>query len=152
MLKSDDGLYINIHEAALVNYPAMHLNLNPENYLMSAHLTPDKNGTKGYIQTGSTSPWRTIVVSDDARDILASNLIVNLNEPCKLEDTSWINLSSMSRMVGVFHGRRLYLGLYRYAGYCNRKDRLYSAEAERTPWSQYGAREGIHRLCGQTRF
>lgn len=90
MLKSDDGLYINIHEAALVNYPAMHLNLNPENYLMSAHLTPDKNGTKGYIQTGSTSPWRTIVVSDDARDILASNLIVNLNEPCKLEDTSWI--------------------------------------------------------------
>ena len=90
MLKSDDGLYINIHEAALVSYPAMHLNLNPENYLMSAHLTPDKNGTKGYIQTGSTSPWRTIVVSDDARDILASNLIVNLNEPCKLEDTSWI--------------------------------------------------------------
>lgn len=90
MLKSDDGLYINIHEAALVNYPAMHLNLNPENYLMSAHLTPDKNGTKGYIQTGSTSPWRTIVVSDDACDILASNLIVNLNEPCKLEDTSWI--------------------------------------------------------------
>lgn len=90
MLKSDDGLYINIHEAALVNYPAMHLNLNPENYLMSAHLTPDKNGIKGYIQTGSTSPWRTIVVSDDARDILASNLIVNLNEPCKLEDTSWI--------------------------------------------------------------
>lgn len=90
MLKSDDGLYINIHEAALVNYPAMHLNLNPENYLMSAHLTPDKNGTKGYIQTGSISPWRTIVVSDDARDILASNLIVNLNEPCKLEDTSWI--------------------------------------------------------------
>lgn len=90
MLKSDNGLYINIHEAALVNYPAMHLNLNPENYLMSAHLTPDKNGTKGYIQTGSTSPWRTIVVSDDARDILASNLIVNLNEPCKLEDTSWI--------------------------------------------------------------
>lgn len=90
MLKSDDGLYINIHEAALVNYPAMHLNLNPESYLMSAHLTPDKNGTKGYIQTGSTSPWRTIVVSDDARDILASNLIVNLNEPCKLEDTSWI--------------------------------------------------------------
>lgn len=90
MLKSDDGLYINIHEAALVNYPAMHLNLNPENYLMSAHLTPDKNGTKGYIQTGSTSPWRTIVISDDARDILASNLIVNLNEPCKLEDTSWI--------------------------------------------------------------
>ena len=90
MLKSDDGLYINIHEAALVNYPAMHLNLDAKTFLMSSHLTPDKNGTKGYIQTGSTSPWRTIIVSDDARDILASNLIVNLNEPCKLEDTSWI--------------------------------------------------------------
>lgn len=90
MLKSDDGLYINIHEAALVNYPAMHLNLDAQTFLMSSHLTPDKNGTKGYIQTGSTSPWRTIIVSDDARNILASNLIVNLNEPCKLEDTSWI--------------------------------------------------------------
>ena len=90
MLKSDDGLYINIHEAALVNYPAMHLNLNTENYTMSAHLTPDKNGAKGFIQTGSTTPWRTIVVSNDARHILASKLILNLNEPCKLEDTSWI--------------------------------------------------------------
>lgn len=65
MLKSDDGLYINIHEAALVNYPAMHLNLDAQTFLMSSHLTPDKNGTKGYIQTGSTSPWRTIIVSHD---------------------------------------------------------------------------------------
>ncbi len=99
MLKSDDGLYINIHEAALVNYPAMHLNLDAKTFLMSSHLTPDKNGTKGYIQTGSTSPWRTIIVSDDARDILASNLIVNLNEPCKLEDTSWIK---PTKYVGVW--------------------------------------------------
>lgn len=99
MLKSDDGLYINIHEAALVNYPAMHLNLDAKIFLMSSHLTPDKNGTKGYIQTGSTSPWRTIIVSDDARDILASNLIVNLNEPCKLEDTSWIK---PTKYVGVW--------------------------------------------------
>lgn len=99
MLKSDDGLYINIHEAALVNYPAMHLNLDAQTFLMSSHLTPDKNGTKGYIQTGSTSPWRTIIVSDDARNILASNLIVNLNEPCKLEDTSWIN---PTKYVGVW--------------------------------------------------
>lgn len=90
MLKSNDGLYINIHEAALVNYPAMHLNVNDKTFSLSSHLTPDKNGTKGYIQTGSTTPWRTIIVSDDARDILASNLIINLNEPCKLEDTSWI--------------------------------------------------------------
>lgn len=99
MLKSDDGLYINIHEAALVNYPAMHLNLDAQTFLMSSHLTPDKNGTKGYIQTGSTSPWRTIIVSDDARNILASNLIVNLNEPCKLEDTSWI---MPTKYVGVW--------------------------------------------------
>lgn len=99
MLKSDDGLYINIHEAALVNYPAMHLNLDAQTFLMSSHLTPDKNGTKGYIQTGTTSPWRTIIVSDDARNILASNLIVNLNEPCKLEDTSWIK---PTKYVGVW--------------------------------------------------
>ena len=99
MLKSDDGLYINIHEAALVNYPAMHLNLDAQTFLMSSHLTPDKNGTKGYIQTGSTSPWRTIIVSDDARNILASNLIVSLNEPCKLEDTSWIK---PTKYVGVW--------------------------------------------------
>lgn len=99
MLKSDDGLYINIHEAALVNYPAMHLNLDAQTFLMSSHLTPDKNGTKGYIQTGSTSPWRTIIVSDDARNILASNLIVNLNKPCKLEDTSWIK---PTKYVGVW--------------------------------------------------
>lgn len=99
MLKSDDGLYINIHEAALVNYPAMHLNLDAQTFLMSSHLTPDKNGTKGYIQTGTTSPWRTIIVSDDARNILTSNLIVNLNEPCKLEDTSWIK---PTKYVGVW--------------------------------------------------
>lgn len=99
MLKSDNGLYINIHEAALVNYPAMHLNLDAETYLMSAHLTPDKNGNKGCIQTGSVTPWRTIIVSDDARDILASNLILNLNEPCKIEDTSWIK---PTKYVGVW--------------------------------------------------
>lgn len=99
MLKSDHGLYVNIHEAALVNYPAMHLNLNASTFLMSAHLTPDKNGMRGFIQTGSTSPWRTIIVSDDARDILASNLILNLNEPCKIEDTSWIK---PTKFVGVW--------------------------------------------------
>ena len=99
MLKSDDGLYINIHEAALVNYPAMCLNLDEKNFVMSSHLTPDKNGNKGFIQTGSVTPWRTLVVSDDARDILASSLILNLNEPCKLEDTSWIK---PTKYVGVW--------------------------------------------------
>ena len=90
MMKSDDGLYINIHEAALVNYPAMHLALDDKNYVLTAHLAPNRNGDKVFFQTGHTSPWRTIVVSDDARDILASNLILNLNEPCALEDVSWI--------------------------------------------------------------
>lgn len=99
MLKSDDGLYINIHEAELVNYPAMCLNLDDKNFVMSSHLTPDKNGNKGFIQTGSVTPWRTLVVSDDARDILASSLILNLNEPCKLEDTSWIK---PTKYVGVW--------------------------------------------------
>jgi len=90
MLKSQDGLYINIHEAALVDFPTMALNLDDKNFILSSHLTPDKNGNKGYIQTGTVTPWRTIIVSDDARDILASNLILNLNDPCKLSDTSWI--------------------------------------------------------------
>lgn len=99
MLKSDSGLYINIHEASLVDYAAMHLNLDPLTFRMSAHLTPDKNGMRGFIQTGGTSPWRTIIVSDDAREILASNLIINLNEPCKIEDTSWIK---PTKFVGVW--------------------------------------------------
>ena len=99
MLKSSDGLYINLHEAALVNYPAMMLNVNATEHQLSAHLVPDKNGVKGYIQTGSVTPWRTIVVSDDARDILASNFILNLNEPCKITDTSWIH---PTKYIGVW--------------------------------------------------
>ncbi|MDV3559188.1 alpha-glucosidase [Elizabethkingia anophelis] len=90
MLKSDNGLYINIHEAALVDYPAMHLNVDDKNYKLSTHLTPNKNGEKAYMQTQMKTPWRTIVISDDARNILASKLILNLNDPNKIEDTSWI--------------------------------------------------------------
>lgn len=90
MMKTSDGLYINIHEAALKNYPAMCLNVNDKTYSLSSHLVPDAVGNKGYIQTGSFTPWRTIVVSDDARNILASKMILNLNEPCAFEDTSWI--------------------------------------------------------------
>ena len=90
MLKTNDGLYINIHEAALINYSGMLLNVNDKTYSLSAHLTPDKLGKKGYFQAPTKSPWRTVVVSDDAREILASNLILNLNEPSKITDTSWI--------------------------------------------------------------
>ena len=90
MMKSADGLYINIHEAALINYPAMSLNVDPANYRLSSHLTPDAVGNKGYLQTDTHTPWRTIVVSDRAADILSSRMILNLNEPTAYKDVSWI--------------------------------------------------------------
>ena len=89
-LKTDDGIYINLHEAALVDYPCMHLNLDDKNMVFESWLTPDAQGNKGYIQTPCHTPWRTIMIVDDARKVLASRLILNLNEPCKIEDTSWI--------------------------------------------------------------
>lgn len=89
-LKTDDGLYLNIHEAALVDYSCMHLELDDRNLVFTSHLTPDAQGWKGHMQTPCHTPWRTVMVTDDARRILASNLILNLNEPCALEDTSWI--------------------------------------------------------------
>ena len=90
-MKSSDGLYINIHEAVCVNYATMHLNLDDKNMVFESWLTPDATGLKGCMQTPCTTPWRTVMVSDDARDMLSSNLILNLNEPCKIEDTSWIH-------------------------------------------------------------
>lgn len=90
MMKSADGLYINLHEAALIDYSCMNLNLDDKNLIFESWLTPDAKGDKGYMQTPCQSPWRTVMVSDDARDILASRITLNLNEPCKLEDTSWI--------------------------------------------------------------
>ncbi len=90
MMKSDDGLYINIHEAALVDYSCMHLNLDDKNMVFESWLTPDAIGDKGYMQAPCQTPWRTVMVSDDAREILASKLILNLNEPCAYEDVSWI--------------------------------------------------------------
>ena len=90
MMKTDDGLYINLHEAALVDYACMHLNLDDKNLVFESWLTPDVKGDKGYMQTPCHTPWRTIIVSDDARDILASRITLNLNDPCKYEDTSWI--------------------------------------------------------------
>ena len=98
-LKTDDGLYINLHEAALVNYPAMHLNLDDKNMVFRSWLTPDAQGIKGYLQTPCQSPWRTIMITDDARKILSSHLILNLNEPCKIKDTSWIH---PTKYVGVW--------------------------------------------------
>lgn len=90
MMKSADGLYINLHEAALVDYPCMSLELDDKTMTFRSWLTPDAQGKKGYMQTPCQSPWRTIMVSDDAREILASKLTLNLNEPCALKDVSWI--------------------------------------------------------------
>lgn len=89
-MKTDDGIYINLHEAALIDYSCMHLNLDDSTMIFTSWLTPDAQGNKGHHQTPCNTPWRTIMVSDNACDILASNLILNLNEPCAYDDTSWI--------------------------------------------------------------
>lgn len=98
-MKTADGLYINLHEAALVDYSCMHLNLDDKNLIFESWLTPDAVGDKGYMQAPCKSPWRTVIVSDDARDILASKLTLNLNEPCAYEDVSWIK---PEKYVGVW--------------------------------------------------
>lgn len=90
-MKTDDGLYINIHEAACVDYSTMSLNLDDKNMVFESWLTPDAEGMKGYMQTPCKSPWRTVMVSDDARDMLSCKLTLNLNEPCALSDVSWIH-------------------------------------------------------------
>ena len=89
-MKTDEGLYINLHEAALVDYACMHLDLDDKKMVFHSHLTPDAQGWKGYLQAPCRTPWRTVMVSDDCRDILSSKLILNLNDPCAYEDTSWI--------------------------------------------------------------
>jgi hypothetical protein len=98
-LKTADGIYINLHEAALINYGCMHLNLDDTNFVFQSWITPDADRTKGHLQTPCTTPWRTIIVADDARRILASRLTLNLNEPCKIDDTSWIK---PMKYVGVW--------------------------------------------------
>ncbi|WP_447637474.1 glycoside hydrolase family 97 protein [Flavobacterium microcysteis] len=99
MMKSADGLYLNIFEAAVVNYPVMHLDVTISDYKIKSHLVPNAIGDKAYLQTPAVSPWRTIMVSDDARDIVSSKMILNLNEPSKIEDTSWIK---PMKYVGVW--------------------------------------------------
>ncbi|TRX22215.1 glycoside hydrolase family 97 protein [Flavobacterium franklandianum] len=99
MMKTADGLYVNIHEAALINYPAMSLNIDAKTFKMSSHLTPDAVGNNGYMQTDTQTPWRTIVVSDKATEILASKMILNLNEPTKYKDVSWIK---PMKFIGVW--------------------------------------------------
>ena len=99
LLKTKEGLWLNIHEAALLNYSCMHLNLDDKTFVFTSWLTPDIDGTKGHIQTDAVSPWRVIMVGESAKDILASRIVLNLNDPCKIEDTSWIK---PMKYVGVW--------------------------------------------------
>jgi hypothetical protein len=107
MMKTADGLYINIHEAALVDYSAMNLMVNKQTFVLSSHLVPDAIGNKAYMQAPCKTPWRTIIVSDKASDILASKLILNLNEPSKISDTSWIK---PQKYIGIWWG--MHIGKY----------------------------------------
>lgn len=99
LLKTDDGLYMNIHEAALLNYSCMNLNLDDKNMIFESWLTPGADGAKGYMQAPCITPWRTVIVSQDAKGILASRITLNLNEPCKIEDTSWIK---PTKYIGIW--------------------------------------------------
>lgn len=99
LIKTVDGVYINAHEAALIGYPGMLLDVDIEKFSMKAHLVPDRLGVSAYLQMPFNTPWRTLIVSDDARDILASQLVLNLNEPCKIKDTSWIK---PMKFIGVW--------------------------------------------------
>ncbi|MCI0707158.1 MAG: glycoside hydrolase family 97 protein [Ignavibacteriae bacterium] len=112
MMKSKDGLYINIHEAALVNYPAMNLSVNQKTFALSAVLVPDPVGNKAYLQTPAKTPWRTVIVADNAPAILASKLILNLNEPTKLADVSWIK---PQKYVGVWWELHVGVSTWNYA-------------------------------------
>jgi hypothetical protein len=120
MLKSDDGLYINIHEAALVNYPALYLNVDTKTFDLTSQLVPDATGTgaKAYLQAPEHTPWRTIVVSDKAPEVLASKLILNLNEPSKIADPSWIK---PQKFVGVWWEMQTSRGSWNYADTFNIK-------------------------------
>ncbi len=110
MMKSKNGLYINIHEAALLNYPAMYLRVNKKIFVLKTELCPDAVGNKAYMQTDCRTPWRTIILSDKAEDILASKLILNLNEPSKIKDVSWIK---PQKFIGIWWG--MHVGIYTWS-------------------------------------
>ena len=118
MMKSNDGLYINIHEAALVNYPAMYLMVNRQTFGLTSHLAPNAVGSSAFLQTPAKTPWRTVIVSDKATDILASKTILNLNEPSKIKDTSWIK---PQKMVGVWWEMHVNKATWNYADVNNIK-------------------------------
>jgi hypothetical protein len=118
MMKSDDGLYINIHEAALVNYPAMYMVVNRQTFGLTTHLAPNAVGSAAFLQTPAKTPWRTVIVSDRAADILASRLVLNLNEPTRIQDTRWIK---PQKMVGVWWEMHVNKATWNYADVNNVK-------------------------------
>jgi len=118
MMKTADGLYLNIHEAALVDYPAMNLVVNKQTFSLVSQLVPDSLGNKAYLQSTAKTPWRTIIVSDKAADILTSKLILNLNEPSKLQDVSWIR---PQKYVGIWWGMHIGKYTWSYAEVANIK-------------------------------
>lgn len=121
MMKSTNGIYLNIFEAAVVNYPVMHLELNKENYSFTSKLVPNAIGDKAYLQTPAVSPWRTIMICDDARDIVSSKMILNLNEPSKIDDTSWIK---PMKYVGIWWEMHVGKATWDYAGSQNAQNTL----------------------------
>lgn len=116
MMKSSEGLYINIHEAALVNYPAMDLMIDHDKFILSSHLVPDAYGNKAYLQTPSATPWRTIIVSNKAADILSSKTILNLNDPSIVENTDWIK---PVKYIGIWWEMHVGTGTWHYSNETN---------------------------------
>lgn len=133
MMKTEDGMYLNIFEAAVVNYPVMHLDLIPTDYKLSSHLVPNAIGDKAYLQAPCVSPWRTIMVSDDARDIVGSKMILNLNDPCKIDDTSFIK---PMKYVGIWWEMHVGKSTWDYAGSQNAQN---AATKDLIPSGKHGA-------------
>ena len=133
MMKTADNLYLNIFEAAVVNYPVMHLDAIPNEYKLTSNLVPNAIGDKAYLQTPCVSPWRTVMVSDDARDIVASKMILNLNEPSKIDDTSWIK---PMKYVGIWWEMHVGKSTWDYAGSQNAQN---AASKELIPSGKHGA-------------
>ena len=133
MMKSPSGLYVNIFEAAVINYPVMHLKADVTNYKLKSELVPNAIGDKAYLQTPCVSPWRTIMISDDARDIVGSKMILNLNEPSKIEDTSWIK---PMKYVGIWWEMHVGKSTWDYAGSQNAQ---MAQDTELKPTGKHGA-------------
>lgn len=133
MLKSESGIYLNIFEAAVVNYPVMHLDVDVNNYDLKADLVPNPIGDKAYLQAPCVAPWRTIMISNDARDIVGSKMILNLNEPSKISDTSWIK---PMKYVGIWWEMHIGKATWDYAGSQNAQN---AADGALLPSGKHGA-------------